>query len=51
MKSPSIVPLVNSDMVAIHSVVAEEVLWDVISKLKEIGATDIVALTIDSIIK
>jgi ATP phosphoribosyltransferase len=50
LRSPSIVPLANQDMVAVHSVVSEDVLWDVISKLKEVGASGIVALSVDSLI-
>src|ERR1051326_590731 len=50
MKSPTIVPLANPDMVAVHSVVGEEVFWDVMEKLKQAGATDIVVVPIEKFI-
>jgi ATP phosphoribosyltransferase len=50
MKSPTIVPLANPDMVAIQSVVAEDVLWEAIEQLKQSGASDIVVTSIENII-
>ena len=50
MKSPTIMPLASSDMVAVHSVVGEDVFWDVIDQLKRSGATDIVVLPIEKFI-
>ncbi len=50
MKSPTVVPLANPDLVAVHSVVNEEVFWDVIQQLKLAGATDIVVVPIEKII-
>jgi ATP phosphoribosyltransferase len=50
MKSPTVVPLANRDMVAIQSVVAEEVLWEAIEQLKQAGASDIVVTSIENII-
>ena len=50
MKSPTIMPLASSDMVAVHSVVGEGVFWDVIDQLKRSGATDIVVLPIEKFI-
>ena len=50
MKSPTIMPLANPEMVAVHSVVAEDVFWDVIEKLKKVGATDLVILPIEKFI-
>jgi ATP phosphoribosyltransferase len=50
MKSPTVVPLANPAMVAVHSVVPEEVFWEVIQKLKQAGATDIVVVPIEKII-
>src|SRR5207253_470520 len=40
MKSPTIVPLADPAMVAVHSVVGEDIFWDVMEKLKMAGATD-----------
>ena len=50
MKSPTVVPLANRDLVAIQSVVGEEVLWEVIEQLKRAGASDIVVTSIENII-
>ncbi len=50
MKSPTVVPLANPNMVAVHSVVAENIFWDVMEKLKHVGATDIVVVPIEKII-
>jgi ATP phosphoribosyltransferase len=51
LKSPTIVPLAQEGMVAIHSVIAEDVFWDVMEKLKKGGASDIVVVPIETIIK
>lgn len=50
MKSPTIVPLAESDMVAIHTVIPFEKFWIVMEELKSAGATDIVMLPIESMI-
>jgi ATP phosphoribosyltransferase len=51
LKSPTVVPLAQSGMVAIHSVVAENVFWDVMEKLKQAGASDIIVVPIETIIR
>jgi ATP phosphoribosyltransferase len=51
LKSPTIVPLAQEGMVALHSVIAEDVFWDVMEKLKKGGASDIVVVPIETIIK
>ena len=51
LKSPTVVPLAESGMVAIHSVVAEDVFWDVMEKLKKAGASDIIVVPIETIIR
>jgi ATP phosphoribosyltransferase len=38
-------------MVALHSVIAEDVFWDVMENLKKAGASDIVVVPIETIIK
>ncbi|MEP1304395.1 MAG: ATP phosphoribosyltransferase [Balneola sp.] len=50
MKSPTIVPLAESDMVAIHTVIPITQFWTVMEELKNAGATDIVMLPIESMI-
>ena len=51
LKSPTVVPLAEEGMVALHSVVAEDVFWDVMEKLKKAGASDIIVVPIETIIK
>ena len=50
MKSPTVVPLANPNMVAVHSVVSESVIWEVMEKLKAAGASDIIVVPIMKII-
>ncbi len=50
MKSPTIVPLAEKGMIAIHSAVPEEVFWDVIEKLKKTGATDILVVPVEKMV-
>ena len=50
LKSPTVVALANPEMVAIQSVVEEEVLWEVIEQLKRAGASDIIVMPIEKII-
>ncbi len=50
MRSPTVMPLAAKGWCAMHSVVAEEGLWDKICQLKAIGAEGILVLNIDKII-
>lgn len=50
MKSPTVMPLAEEDMVAIHTVIPLEKFWSVMEELKEAGASDIVMLPIESMI-
>jgi ATP phosphoribosyltransferase len=50
LKSPTIVPLADEGMVAIHTVIPISTFWQVMEKLKEAGASGIVMLPIDSMI-
>jgi ATP phosphoribosyltransferase len=51
LKSPTVVPLAEEGMVALHSVIPEDVFWDVMEKLKKAGASDIIVVPIETIIK
>jgi ATP phosphoribosyltransferase len=51
LKSPTVVPLAEEGMVALHSVIAEDVFWDVMERLKKAGASDIIVVPIETIIK
>jgi ATP phosphoribosyltransferase len=51
LKSPTVVPLAEEGMVAIHSVIAGDLFWDVMERLKCAGASDIVVVPIETIIQ
>lgn len=50
LKSPTVMPLADNGMVAIHTVIPLDTFWDVMENLKEAGATGIVMLPIESMI-
>ena len=50
MRSPTIMPLASTGWCSMHSVVDEDVMWDKIRQLKQIGAEGILVLNIDTII-
>ncbi len=47
LKSPTVIPLAEPGMIAVHSVVAEEMLWDVIEKIKRLGGSEILVMSIE----
>lgn len=51
MKSPTILPLADPEWVSLHVVIHEDVLWEKIEKLKEIGASDILVLALENVIR
>lgn len=50
LKSPTVVPLADPDWVAVHTVIKEEVFWDVIEQLKEAGAGGILVVPIEKLL-
>jgi ATP phosphoribosyltransferase len=50
MKSPTIVPLAEAGWSSVQSVVNEDVFWDVIEKLKDLGAEGILVVPIEKMI-
>jgi len=50
LNSPTVMPLANEEMVAIHTVIPIDEFWIVMEKLKAEGATGIVILPIESMI-
>ncbi|MDZ7681874.1 MAG: ATP phosphoribosyltransferase [Fodinibius sp.] len=50
LKSPTVMPLADNGMVAIHTVIPIDEFWIVMERLKEAGATGIVILPIESMI-
>lgn len=51
MKSPTVLPLADPGWVSLHAVMHEDVLWEKIEKLKKIGATDILVLALENVIR
>ncbi|MDE6444698.1 MAG: ATP phosphoribosyltransferase [Muribaculaceae bacterium] len=51
MKSPTILPLANPEWVSLHVVLHEDILWEKIEQLKNIGAEDILVLALENLIK
>jgi len=50
LKSPTVLPLAEEGMIAIHSVVPENVFWEVMEKLKKAGASGILVVNIEKMI-
>lgn len=50
MKSPTVMPLAESGWSSIHSVIAEKQFWDVIGKLRNLGAEGILVIPIEKMI-
>lgn len=50
LRAPTVVPLVDDDWVAVHAVVAEETFWEVVEKLRSIGAEGILVSPIEKMI-
>ena len=50
MRSPTVIPLANSDWCSLQTVVDEKNLWNLIENLKEIGAEGILVLSLDKIV-
>ncbi len=51
LSSPTIMKLSEPGMIAVHSVIETEEVWSVIEKLKKIGATGILVVPIEKMIK
>lgn len=50
LKSPTVVPLATPDWVAVHTVIQENEFWEVIEKLKEAGASEILVNPIEKLL-
>lgn len=50
LKSPTVLKLAKPGMIAIHSVVDENIIWEIIPKLKAIGASGILVSPIEKLI-
>ena len=50
IKSPTVIPLSESDWYAVHTVLDEERFWEIINKLKSLGAQGILVTPIENMI-
>ncbi|MEW6652620.1 MAG: ATP phosphoribosyltransferase [Bacteroidota bacterium] len=50
LKSPTVVPLADSNMIAVHAVIPAEEFWNIFNKLTEAGASGILLLPIENMI-
>lgn len=50
MKSPTVTPLANGEWVSVQSVISEKHFWEIIGKLKALGAEGILVLPIEKMI-
>ena len=50
LKSPTILPLSDEDLYAVHAVIQEDKFWEINEDLKEAGASGILSLPIENII-
>ena len=51
MKSPTVVPLAEEGMVAVHSAVSEDVFWDVMERIKAAGGTEILVMPVEKVMR
>lgn len=50
MKSPTLLPLADKNWSSIHAVVNEDTLWEMIERLKKMGAEDILVLSLEKMV-
>jgi ATP phosphoribosyltransferase len=50
LKSPTIVPLADEALIAVHAVIPADKFWDIYLELKDAGASGILLLPIENII-
>lgn len=50
LKSPTVLPLAEKGMIAVHAAVPEEFFWDVIERLKRAGAADILVVPVEKMV-
>lgn len=50
MKSPTVIPLADSEWCSVHTVLDQKRLWEIIGRLKEMGAQDILVTPIEKMI-
>jgi ATP phosphoribosyltransferase len=50
LASPSVIPLAHEGMIAIHAVVDSDDVWDLLPRLKAVGASGILVLPIEKLV-
>lgn len=50
LKSPTIIPLADEEWCSVHAVIDQKMFWDIIGKLKELGAQGILVTPIEKMI-
>jgi ATP phosphoribosyltransferase len=50
LKSPTVVPLLDPEWVAVHTAIREDEFWSVIERLREAGASEILVTPIDKLL-
>ena len=50
LKSPTIIPLADEEWCSVHAVIGQKVFWEIIGKLKELGAQGILVTPIEKMI-
>lgn len=51
LRSPTVIPLADPAMVAVHAAVEEEVFWDVLERLKAAGGSDILVVPVEKMMR
>ncbi len=50
LKSPTVMPLLDPDWVAVHTAIREEDFWEIVERLREVGASEILVTPIDKLL-
>jgi ATP phosphoribosyltransferase len=50
LKMPTVVPLADPEWVAVHTVIGENEFWDVIERLREAGASEILVMPVEKLL-
>lgn len=51
MRSPTVMPLADDGMVAVHAAAEEDVFWEAMERLKDAGATEILVLPVEKVMR
>jgi ATP phosphoribosyltransferase len=50
LKTPTVVPLADPEWVAVHTVIGESEFWDVIERLRDAGASEILVIPVEKLL-